>query len=151
MMYGSCSTSRFYCLTLSTDYRRCAHQDSREEFLNRSIMEQLNRIELRGNVGNVRLSNVGESLVARFSLATNFMYKGREGDAVIETTWHNIVAWNGKGMPDLKKIEKGMPLYVCGRLRTSRFTGSDGTEKQVYEVVANKIAFDDPSPMQCGM
>ena len=106
-------------------------------------MEQLNRIELRGNVGNVRLSNVGESLVARFSLATNFMYKGREGDAVIETTW--------KGMPDLKKIEKGKPLYVCGRLRTSRFTGNDGTEKQVYEVVASKIVFDDPSPLQCGI
>ena len=68
-------------------------------------MEQLNRIELRGNVGNVRLSNVGESLVARFSLATNFMYN----------------------------------------------TGSDGTEKQVYEVVASKIVFDDPSPLQCGI
>ncbi len=107
------------------------------------IMEQLNRIELRGNVGNVRLSNVGDSTVARFSLATNFVYKGREGDAVIETTWHNIVAWNGKGMPDLEKIEKGMPLYVCGRLRSSRFTGSDGTEKQVFEVVANKISFEN--------
>ena len=107
------------------------------------IIEQLNRIELRGNVGNVRLSNVGDSTVARFSLATNFVYKGREGDAVIETTWHNIVAWNGKGMPDLEKIEKGMPLYVCGRLRSSRFTGSDGTEKQVFEVVANKISFEN--------
>lgn len=115
------------------------------------IMEQLNRIELRGNVGNVRLTNVGDSRVARFSLATNFIYKGKEGDAVIETTWHNVVAWDSKGMPDLHKIEKGVPLYVCGRLRTSKFTGSDGTEKQVYEVVANKIVMEDPSPMQCGL
>ncbi len=115
------------------------------------IMEQLNRIELRGNVGNIRLSNVGESQVARFSLATNFIYKGKEGDAVIETTWHNIVAWSGKGMPDLQKIEKGMPLYVCGRLRSSRFTGNDGTEKQIYEVVANKIAVEDPSHAQGGL
>lgn len=119
--------------------------------LNRNLMEQLNRIELRGNVGNVRLSSVGDSQVARFSLATNFIYKGREGDAVIETTWHNIVAWSGKGMPDLNKIDKGTPLYVCGRLRSSKFTGSDGAEKQIYEVVANKIAFETPSPMQCGL
>lgn len=111
-------------------------------------MEQLNRIELKGNVGNVRLSNVGDSIVANFSLATNFMYKGREGDAVVETTWHNVVAWSGKGMPDLRKIEKGLPLYVCGRLRSSRYTSNDGVEKQVYEVVANKIAFEDPSPVQ---
>ncbi len=114
-------------------------------------MEQLNRIELKGNVGNVRLSTVGENQVARFSLATNFIYKGKEGDAVIETTWHNVVAWNGRGMPDLTKIEKGQPLYVCGRLRSSRFTGSDGTEKQIYEVIASKIAFEDPNPMQCGL
>ena len=114
-------------------------------------MEQLNKIELKGNVGNVRISDVGENKVARFSLATNFIYKGREGDAVLETTWHNIVAWSGRGMPDLTKIEKGAPLYVSGRVRTSKFTGSDGTEKQVYEVVANKITFEDPSPMQCGL
>ena len=115
-------------------------------------MEQLNKIELRGNVGNVRLSEVGGSQVARFSLATNFIYKGREGDAVIETTWHNIVAWGGgRNMPDLSKIEKGIPLYVCGRLRLSKFTGSDGAEKQIYEVVASKIAVEDPSPMQCGL
>ena len=58
-------------------------------------MEQLNRIELRGNVGNIRLSNVGESQVARFSLATNFIYKGKEGDAVI---WEEVknVTFNGK-------------------------------------------------------
>lgn len=102
-------------------------------------MEQLNRIELRGNVGNVRISDVGENQVARFSLATNFMYKGKDGEGVVETTWHNIVAWSGKGMPDFRQIVKGAPVYVCGRLRSSRFTGSDGTEKTVYEIIAYKV------------
>ena len=45
-------------------------------------MEQLNRIELRGNVGNVRVSDVGGNRVARFSLATNFLYKGKDSEAV---------------------------------------------------------------------
>ena len=107
------------------------------------IMEQLNRIELRGNVGNVRISAVGGSQVARFSLATNFMYKTKDGEAVVETTWHNIVAWAGKGMPDFSAIVKGAPLYVAGRLRTSRFTGNDGTEKTVYEVIASKVEVPD--------
>ena len=102
-------------------------------------MEQLNRIELRGNVGNIRISAAGSGQVARMSLATNFMYKNRDGEAVVETTWHNIVAWSGKGMPDFTAITKGAPVYVTGRIRTSRFTGSDGTEKTVYEVVASKI------------
>lgn len=102
-------------------------------------MEQLNRIELRGNVGNIRISEVGESKVARFSVATNFIYKGKDNEGVVETTWHNVVAWSGKGMPDFTAITKGAPVYVTGRIRTSRFTGSDGTEKSVYEVVASKI------------
>ena len=102
-------------------------------------MEQLNRIELRGNVGNIRISEVGESKVARFSVATNFIYKGKDTEGVVETTWHNVVAWSGKGMPDFTAITKGAPVYVTGRIRTSRFTGSDGTEKTVYEVVASKI------------
>ena len=106
-------------------------------------MEQLNRIELRGNVGNIRISEVGESKVARFSVATNFIYKGKDNEGVVETTWHNVVAWSGKGMPDFTAITKGAPVYVTGRIRTSRFTGSDGTEKTVYEVVASKIEVPD--------
>ena len=102
-------------------------------------MEQLNRIELRGNVGNVRISEVGGSRVARFSLATNFMYRGKDNEAVLETTWHNRVAWSGKGMPDFSSISKGAPVYVTGRLRTSRFTGNDGIERTVYEVIASKV------------
>ena len=115
------------------------------------IMEQLNKIELKGNVGNIRITDVGENKVARFSLATNFVYKGREGDAVIETTWHNVVAWSGRNMPDFSKIGKGTPLYVCGRMWSSKYTGADGQERTAYEVIANKIAFEEPSPLQCGI
>ena len=43
-------------------------------------MEQINRIELRGNVGNVKLQNVGNSEVIRFSLATNYAFKGKDGN-----------------------------------------------------------------------
>ena len=103
-------------------------------------MEQLNRIELRGKVGNVRISEAGNGHVARFSLATNYMYKGKEGEGIVETTWHNVVAWESKAIPDLKIIEKGCPLYVCGRIRSSKYTASDGTEKQSFEVIAGRIS-----------
>ncbi|MBO8486419.1 MAG: single-stranded DNA-binding protein [Bacteroidetes bacterium] len=103
-------------------------------------MEQLNRIELRGNVGNIRVSTVGTGQVARFSLATNFLYKNKDGEATVETTWHNIVAWSGKGMPEFEKIGKGSPVYVCGRLRSTKYTGNDGIERQGYEVIASRLS-----------
>lgn len=103
-------------------------------------MEQLNRIELRGNVGNCKIQTVGNSKVARFSVATNYIFKGRDGNAVIETTWHNVVAWGGRGMPaDLSRIAKGAFVYVSGRMRQQKFTGNDGTEKTVYEVIARAV------------
>ncbi len=103
-------------------------------------MEQLNRIELRGNVGNARVQTAGDNEVVHFSLATNYAYKGKDGTPVIETTWHSVVAWSGKGMPDFRKINKGSCVYVTGRLRSQKYTLSDGTERQAYEVIASRLS-----------
>lgn len=104
------------------------------------LMEQLNRIEIRGNVGAVRLQVVGNSRVAKISVATNYVYKGRDGEPVIETTWHYISAWEGKNMPDLTTIHKGDKISVTGRLRSQRYTAADGTERTAYDVLASKVA-----------
>lgn len=103
-------------------------------------MEQLNRIEIRGNVGAVRLQAVGKSRVAKISVATNYVYKGRDGDPVIETTWHYVSAWEGKNIPDLSIIHKGDKIYVVGRLRSQRYTADDGTERTAYDVLASKLS-----------
>lgn len=102
-------------------------------------MEQLNRIELRGVVGNVRIQNVGDRKVYHFNLATSRAYKDRSGNAVIETTWHNVVAWESEAFKDLDKVEKGSKLYVSGRLRNQKYTGNDDTERYSVEVVANRV------------
>jgi single-strand DNA-binding protein len=101
-------------------------------------MEHINRIELQGIVGNVRTNEHNGMKVANFSLVTELLYKTREG-AAAETQWHNVVAWEGKDMPDVHSICKGMPLHVIGRVRTTRFTGIDGTDKFYHEVLANKV------------
>lgn len=101
--------------------------------------EHINRIELQGRVGTVRTNEYNGSKVANFSLVTDLLYKSKEGLASSETTWHNIVVWEGKDTPDLDKITKGEPVNVIGRLRVSRYTSADGTEKQFYEVLAGKV------------
>lgn len=110
-------------------------------------MENINKIELQGFVGNVRTNEHNGSKVANFSLATETIYKTRDGNPASETTWHNIVAWEGRDIQNVEKIAKGMAVYVTGRLRASRYTSSDGTEKQFYEVLANKVRLleDEPS------
>ena len=115
-------------------------------------MEQLNKIELRGVVGSVRLQTYEDSRMARINLATNYAYKDREGTAVIDTTWHNVVAWEGRNIQGLERINKGTKLYVCGRLRYQKYTGVDGIDRIATDVLANRLAIiEDPEPMQYEM
>ena len=108
-------------------------------------MEQLNRIELRGNVGTIRINKVSDNQVANFTLATNYVHKSREGQPIMETTWFNVVAWGGKGMPaDLNEIQKGSFLTVLGRMREVHYTTVDGVEKSSMEVVASKVTVENP-------
>ena len=47
----------------------------------------MNRIELRGNVGqDARINRVGDNTVVRFNMATNETYKDRSGNLKEETT-----------------------------------------------------------------
>ena len=85
-------------------------------------MEFLNKIELRGIVGLTSLNRVGESQVCRFSLVTEYSYKDRDNNPVVDTTWFNVTAWEGKNMPDLRQIAKGVIVQVAGRVRTFRYT-----------------------------
>ena len=112
-------------------------------------MEQLNQIKLRGTVGFVRQQNVNGRMVVHLSVATNYVYKDRNGDPVIETTWHNVTAWEGKSVTNLAKFEKGCKVEVEGRLRGQRYTDSEGIERYAFEVVAYHLnLIEAASPLQ---
>lgn len=104
----------------------------------------LNRIELRGNIGqDARINKVGENTVARFNVATNETFKDRTGALREETTWHSVTAWNGKGMPDFSNLRKGTCVHVVGRLRQNRYTTADGDERTIYEVLASRLNIEE--------
>ncbi len=102
-------------------------------------MEHLNRIEVNGRIGTVRTAEVNGSKVANFSIVSEYLYKTRDGNAVMETTWFNVTAWHNRDMPDFNVLVKGMPVYVSGRMRTSKYTTAEGVEKQFYEIMAGRI------------
>lgn len=100
----------------------------------------------------MRVQNFEQTRVARFSVATNVAYKDRDGGAVIETTWHNVSAWEGRGIKDLDQIQKGSKLYIQGRLRNQKYTGADGVERVSSEVLASRVVIiDDAEQLQYEM
>ena len=120
--------------------------------LKQNFMEQLNRIEIRGVIGSLKLQTFSETVMARITVATNYAYKDKTGKAVIETNWHSIVAREGKYVKDLEKLKKGDKVYVQGRLRYQKISGDDGSERMFADIVANRLmVIDDPEPMSYEM
>ncbi len=100
----------------------------------------LNKIMLIGNLGQdaEHRFTTNNTEVSSFSLATTHSYKGRDGNWVNETTWHNIVIF---GASDFLKgnLKKGKKFYVEGRLAKRDYENKDGQKVYVTEVIADKF------------
>ena len=103
-------------------------------------MVYINRIELQGKVGAVRLNEVYGRQVVNFSLATEVMYRSNLGDITCELTWHNVVVWDDVKGFDMSRLQRGDNVRVVGRLRTTKYISADGQEKLYYEVIASKAS-----------
>ena len=100
----------------------------------------LNRIEIRGRIGQEpRITRVADKSVARFCVATNEIYKDRNGDLREETTWHNVSAWADKSQMDLNQLKKGDMVSVTGRVRNVRYTSAEGDDRYFVEIVASRL------------
>lgn len=111
-------------------------------------MEQINRVELRGIVGNIHYYNNVDGVppFARISLVTKHAYhKPSSGEDVVESTWHNVFANQNRNFPPLDQIGKGDTLHVTGRLRNSKFVGQDGQERYTTDVVALSLEVEKES------
>ena len=102
-------------------------------------MEQINRIELLGIVGNVRLQYINDRQMAKFTVVTNRAYKNKEGAPVIETQWHNVTAFEGKHIQDLDLLSKGCAVHLWGRLQIQRVTAEDGSDRTYVDVICSKL------------
>ena len=59
---------------------------------NFSIMESINRIEILGNVGNIRIQEAGETRAIHLSVVTNRVARNKAGENYVEATWHHVEA-----------------------------------------------------------
>jgi len=100
----------------------------------------LNKVMLIGNLGRDAETRVSPSNVSvtSFSIATTNSYKGKDGNWVNETTWHNIVSFN---LSDYFKevLKKGAKVYVEGRIQTRDYTDKDGNKKYFTDIVTDQI------------
>lgn len=100
-----------------------------------------NRVQLIGNLGNspeIITLESGKKL-AKFTIATNEVYKNGQGEKVTDTQWHNVVAWNRTAEIIEKYLEKGKEVMIEGRLTSRSFEDKEGNKRYITEVVCNEL------------
>ncbi len=101
----------------------------------------VNKVILIGRLGQdpeVRYAPSGNP-VANFSIATNRMYKDRDGNMQEETEWHRIVAWMRLAEFAKEYLKKGMRVYVEGRLHYREWQDQNGVKRNSIDIIANDI------------
>lgn len=102
-------------------------------------MEQFCKISLCGIIGTAKTTEVAGTKLARMSVAVNTCYRAKDGTPVIETNWYPVVAYEGQGISDLSRLEKGKTVKLTGRIRVQRYTDNTGADRQSVEVLAQTL------------
>ena len=110
--------------------------------------EDLNKFELQGNVGHVRVSATPSGLdVANVSIGTHRMVVDSETKAMAERTeWHDVVAFGELARRIGEIIRVGARVYASGYMRTRVWEDrQSGRKSYKHELVATVI---DPRERQ---
>lgn len=102
-------------------------------------MEFINKIELLGYVGEVKINNIGNTKKADFSLCVHENFDGADGTLLIQTTWFKCSAWEGKDIKNVSNIEKGLFVHLKGRVKALSYTDKNGNDRYVWEVICKEL------------
>jgi single-strand DNA-binding protein len=78
--------------------------------------------------------------VCSFSLATNRVYKDRDGKRAEQTDYHNVVVFGRQAETSAQYLKKGASAYIEGRLQT-RSWDQDGAKQYRTEIIADRVQF----------
>lgn len=87
--------------------------------------------------------------VASFSVATNRVWKDKNGVRQDSTDYHNVVVFGIQAEHVAQYLRKGSSVLVEGRMQTRSWDAQDGSKKYRTEIVADRVQFG-PKPQGQG-
>lgn len=79
--------------------------------------------------------------VCEFGVATNRVWKDKNGSRQESTDYHNIVVFGRQAETVKQYLHKGSGVFVEGRIQTRSWDAQDGTKRYRTEIVADRIQF----------
>jgi len=112
-------------------------------------MRGLNKVMLIGRLGkdpDMVYFEGSDTVKASFTLATNEVYKDRDGNKIEKTDWHNVVMWRGLARVAEKYLHKGSLVYVEGKLKTRSWEDSNNQKRYITEIEVSELQMLDRRP-----
>lgn len=105
-------------------------------------MNSLNSILLEGNLtADPKLTiTKNEKSVLNFSIATNRYFK-KNNEQIKDTSFFDVVVWNGLAETCNVYLKKGRGVRVVGRLDQHKWIDNDGNNHSDIIVIAEHVEF----------
>ncbi len=106
------------------------------------MSSSVNKVLLIGNLGRdpeVRYLHTGVA-VATFPLATSETFTDKKNNEKREVTeWHNVVLWNGLAEIAEKYLQKGMKVFIEGKIKSRNWKDDKGNLRYAIEIIASEM------------
>ncbi len=79
--------------------------------------------------------------VTSFSVATNRVWKDKNGAKQEDTQYHNVVVFGPQARNCAQYLRKGSSVLVEGRMQTRSWDAPDGSKKYRTEIIADRVQF----------
>lgn len=103
----------------------------------------LNKVFIIGNLTrDPELKSLPSGIsVCSFSVATNRVWKDKNGQKQENTEYHNVVVFGRQAETSAQYLKKGQNVLIEGRIQTRSWDGQDGTKKYRTEIIADRVQF----------
>jgi single-strand DNA-binding protein len=105
-------------------------------------MKTLNRVQVLGLLGNIPkiYAMANGTLVARFSLATENVYRDKISKTIKKSTeWHTMVVYGNLAEIAERFLQKGTRIYIEGRLKTREYDDKKEMPHKLTEIIVEDM------------
>ena len=100
-----------------------------------------NRVQLIGNLGNDPeiINTENGKKIAKFSIATNEVFKNSDGEKETNTEWHRVVCFGKTAEIVESYLAKGKEVAIDGKLTHNSWEDKEGNKRFNTEVICNEL------------
>lgn len=122
--------------------------DGHFDIMNEDAEQTLNRIQIIGNLTRdpERRDLPSGTVLTTFGVATNRSWVSSDGSRQESVEYHNVISWNDKATFSANELQKGVKVFVEGRLQNRSWETPEGTKQTRTEIVADTIVISTRLP-----